>query len=68
MALSPRDYAFFNLYSGRISECSDEVLLRFLKDHDLVDSMEGYSHLMDTYIAFEAGIEYGRENAHRNEV
>jgi len=62
MALSPSDYAFFNLYSGRISECDDEVLLRFLKDHDSVDLMEGYSHLMDTHIAFNEGIEYGRKN------
>jgi len=62
MALSPSDYAFFNLYSGRISECDDEVLLRFLKDHDSVDLMEGYSHLMDTHIAFNEGIAYGRKN------
>jgi hypothetical protein len=60
--LSPIDQAFFDLYSGSISECSDEILLRFLKDHDSVDSMEGYSHLMDTHIAFNAGIEYGRKN------
>jgi hypothetical protein len=62
MTLSPSDHAFFNLYSGRISECDDEVLLRFLKDHDSVDVMEGYSHLMDTHIAFYEGIEYGRKN------
>jgi hypothetical protein len=55
------------MYRGSISECSDETILRFLKDNESVDSFEGYTHLMDTYIAFEAGIEYGRKNAHPNE-
>lgn len=59
----PIDQAFFEVYSGRISECDDETLLRFLVDHDSVGSMEGYTHLMDTYIAFTAGVEYGRQNA-----
>jgi hypothetical protein len=62
MKLSPIDQAFFEMYSGNISECSDEILLRFLKDNDSVDSSDGYTHLMDTYIAFEAGIKYGRKN------
>jgi hypothetical protein len=65
--MTPIDQAFFEMYSGNISECSDEILLRFLKDNDSVDSWDGYTHLMDTYIAFEAGIEYGRKNAHPNE-
>jgi hypothetical protein len=55
------------MYRGSISECDDETILRFLKDNESVDSFEGYTHLMDTYIAFEAGIEYGRKNAHPNE-
>jgi hypothetical protein len=62
MTLSPIDQAFFEMYSGNISECSNEILLRFLKDNDSVDSWDGYTHLMDTYIAFEAGIKYGRTN------
>ena len=68
MKLSPIDQAFFEMYSGNISECSDEILLRFLKNNDSVDSSDGYTHLMDTYIAFEAGIAYGRKNANKNEV
>ena len=60
--LSPIDQAFFEMYSGNISECSNEILLRFLKDNDSVSSFEGYTHLMDTYNAFDAGIEYGRRN------
>ena len=62
MTLSPIDQAFFEMYSGNISECSDEILLRFLKDNDSVDSWDGYTHLMDTYTAFVAGIEYGRKH------
>jgi len=62
MTLSPTEQAFYDLYSSRISECDDETILRFLKDNDSVSSLEGYTHLMDTYIAFEAGIEYAREN------
>jgi len=60
--MTPIDQAFYEMYSGNISECSEEILLRFLKDHDSVDCFDGYSHLMDTYIAFEAGIKYAREN------
>jgi len=56
------DQAFFEMYRGSISECDDETILRFLKDNESVDSFEGYTHLMDTYIAFEAGIKYAREN------
>jgi len=62
MTLSPIDQAFYEMYRGSISECDDETILRFLKDNESVDSFEGYTHLMDTYIAFEAGIEYGRKN------
>ena len=63
MKLSPIDQAFFDLYSGRISECDDETLLRFLtsKDENEV-GWPYYTHLMDTYIAFDAGIEYGKKN------
>jgi len=60
--MTPIDQAFYEMYSGNISECSEEILLRFLKDNDSVDCFDGYSHLMDTYIAFEAGIKYAREN------
>jgi len=56
------DQAFYEMYRSCISECDDETILRFLNDHESVDSFEGYTHLMDTYIAFEAGIEYGRKN------
>ena len=62
MTLSPIDQAFFNLYSSHISECDNETILRFLKDNNSVSTLEGYTHLMDTYIAFQAGIEYAREN------
>jgi hypothetical protein len=65
--MTPIDQAFYEMYSGNISECSDEILLRFLKDNESVDCWDGYTHLMDTYTAFEAGIRYGRENAHTNE-
>jgi len=61
MELTPIDQAFFEMYSGNISECSEEILLRFLKDHDSVDCFDGYSHLMDTYIAFESGIRYQKK-------
>jgi hypothetical protein len=62
MTLSPIDQAFYEMYSGNISECSEEILLRFLKDNDSVDCFDGYSHLMDTYIAFTAGIAYGMKH------
>jgi hypothetical protein len=55
------DQAFFEMYRGSISECDDETILRFLKDNNSVDSMEGYTHLMDTYIAFESGINYQKK-------
>ena len=70
MKLSPIDQAFFDLYKGYISECSTEILLKFLESQ-LTDKGQDifydeyssyYSHLMDTNIAFEAGIEYGRKN------
>jgi len=60
--MTPIDQAFFEMYTGSISECTIEVLLRFLKDNESVGSSDGYTHLMDTYTAFEAGIEYGRKN------
>jgi len=61
MTLPTIDQAFFEMYSGNISECSEEILLRFLKDHNSVDCFDGYSHLMDTYIAFESGINYQKK-------
>lgn len=59
--LSAIDQAFFDVYSGRISECDDNTILRFLADNDSVDTMEGYTHLMDTYIAFTAGIAFAKK-------
>jgi hypothetical protein len=59
--MSVIDQAFFDVYSGRISECDDATILRFLADHDSVDLMEGYTHLMDTYIAFRAGIAFANK-------
>lgn len=61
MVLTDFDCAFFNVYSNSIAECDDFVLLRFLKDSDSVDSSEGYSHLMDTYTAFRAGVEFANK-------
>ena len=55
------DRAFFEMYRGSISECDDATILRFLEDNESVDSMEGYTHLMDTYIAFEAGIAFAKK-------
>ena len=62
MTLSDFDHAFFNMYSGNISECDDSVLLSFLNDSDSVDCFEGYSHLMDTYIAFRAGFDFANKS------
>ena len=68
MTLSPIDQAFYDLYTGRISQCEDDVVLKFLESKlsdkgqdDFYDNYSWYySHLMDTHIAFKAGIEYGR--------
>jgi hypothetical protein len=60
MYLCDFDQAFFNTYSGLISECSDETLLNFLKDPDSVSLFDGYTHLMDTYIAFTEGFNYAK--------
>jgi hypothetical protein len=60
MYLCDFDQAFFNVYSGSISECSDEILLNFLKDSDSIELTDGYTHLMDTYIAFRAGFDYAK--------
>ena len=71
MNLSPSDQAFYDLYTSRISQCEDDVVLKFLESQLTDEGQESfydkyswyYSHLMDTYIAFEMGIEYGRKNA-----
>ena len=71
MNLSPSDQAFYDLYTSRISQCEDDVVLKFLESQLTDEGQETfydkyswyYSHLMDTYIAFEMGIEYGRKNA-----
>ena len=70
MNLSPSDQAFYDLYTSRISQCEDDVVLKFLESQLTDEGQETfydkyswyYSHLMDTYIAFEIGIEYGRKN------
>ena len=61
MILNDFDCAFFNLYSNQISECSDLILFKFIKDSDSVGTDEGYSHLMDTYTAFKAGYEFAKK-------
>jgi len=66
MTLSTIDQAFYDLYSSRISQCDAEILLDFLTSQRTDEGQNVfyknyssyYSHLMDTYIAFEAGIEY----------
>jgi hypothetical protein len=68
--MTPIDQAFYELYKSRISQCDAEILLCFLisqrtdEGQDVFYKNYGsyYSHLMDTYIAFQAGIEYAREN------
>jgi len=37
-----------------------EILLNFLKDSDSIELTDGYTHLMDTYIAFRAGFDYAK--------
>ena len=64
--MTPIDQAFYELYKGRISQCDAEILLDFLISQRTDEGQNVfyknyssyYSHLMDTYIAFEAGIEY----------
>ena len=71
MNLSSIDKAFFDLYTSRIPQCENDVVLKFLESQLTDEGQESfydkyswyYSHLMDTYIAFEMGIEYGRKNA-----
>ena len=71
MKLSPIDQAFYDLYTSRIPQCENDVVLKFLESQLTDEGQESfydkyswyYSHLMDTYIAFEMGIEYGRKNA-----
>ena len=71
MNLSPSDQAFYDLYTSRIPQCENDVVLKFLESQLTDEGQESfydkyswyYSHLMDTYIAFEIGIEYGRKNA-----
>jgi hypothetical protein len=65
--MKPIDQEYFDVYSKFISQCSKEILLEFIQminedgDHDKFP-LEYYSHLMDTHIAFHAGVEYGRKN------
>jgi len=64
--MTPIDQAFFDLYKGQISQCDEQILLEFIESQQTDDGQEAfysryasfYSHLMDTYIAFKAGIEY----------
>ena len=71
MTLSPIDQAFYDLYTSRIPQCEGDVVLKFLESQLTDEGQESfydkyswyYSHLMDTYIAFEMGIEYGRKHA-----
>lgn len=71
MTLSPIDQAFYDLYTSRIPQCENDVVLKFLESQLTDEGQDDfyskhswyYSHLMDTYIAFEMGIEYGRKHA-----
>jgi hypothetical protein len=63
--MTPIDQAFFDLYKGQISQCDDQILREFIESQQSDYGQEAfyskyasfYSHLMDTYIAFKAGIE-----------
>jgi len=71
--MKPIDQAFYDLYTGHISQCEPDVVLKFLESQYTDEGQRTfydkyswyYSHLMDTYIAFEAGFEYGRKH-HNN--
>ena len=68
--MKPIDQAFYDLYTSRIPQCENDVVLKFLESQYTYEGQDAfydryseyYSHLMDAYIAFEAGIEYGRKN------
>ena len=70
MNLSPIDQAVYDLYTSRIPQCEGDVVLKFLESQLTDEGQDAfydkyswyYSHLMDTYNAFDAGIEYGRRN------
>ena len=70
MKLTPTEQAFFDIYSGCIPQCDDHIILIFLESERSDDGQDSfyekyseyYSHLKDTYIAFEEGIDYGRKN------
>ena len=69
MKLSPIEQAFVEVYR-RVNQCNEDITMIFLEsertdkgqDDFYKKYSEYYSHLMDTYIAFEMGIEYGRKN------
>jgi len=66
--MTPTDQAFFDLYKGQISQCDDQILLEFIESQQSDYGQDAfyskyssfYSHLVDTYIAFKAGIEYAK--------
>jgi hypothetical protein len=61
MVLNEIDQQFLNFYSGNIAECKESVLIDFLYNPIFSGNSEHYSHLMDTYIAFKAGIEFSNK-------
>ena len=66
MELLPTEQAFYNLYTNRISQCPDDIVMQFIRMETEINPnwddfpSEYYSHLKDTSIAFYAGVEYGR--------
>jgi hypothetical protein len=65
--MKPIDQEYFDVYTKCISQCDKETVLEFIQmieedgDHDKFP-LEYYSHLMDTYVAFHAGVNFGRKN------
>jgi len=68
MELLPIEQAFYDLYTNRISQCPDDIVMQFIRMETEINPnwddfpSEYYSHLKDTSIAFYAGFELGRKN------
>ena len=66
--LNPTEQAFYDLYTNRISQCPDDIVMQFIRMETEINPnwddfpSEYYSHLKDTSIAFYAGIEYDSKN------
>jgi hypothetical protein len=55
--MTPIDQAFFEFYKSKCPNFDDKKIIDFLNDEDCVIGWR-YSHLMDSYISFCAGIKY----------